>query len=170
MPVTYTPITSNTLTSATAIVTFSSIPSTYTDLVLVCSTKNTSASNQRLQLNFNGDSGTNYSCTRIYGNGSTATSDRFSSDTTADIGFFGGTNTTGYLQSITNIQNYSNTTTFKSILNRWNSQAGASGAQYTVEVVGLWRNTSAINTLGLTFNGSNIAAGSTFTLYGIKAA
>ena len=123
-----------------------------------------------MQLNFNSDSGFNYSITRLYGNGTTVTSDRFLNDASLDIGYFGGTNTTGYLMSTINIQNYSNTTTFKSILNRWNSQAGASGAQYTAAVVGLWRNTSAINTLGLTFNSANIAAGSTFSLYGIKAA
>ena len=170
MPSTYTPIATQTLGSSAASVTFSSISGTYTDLVLVCNAKNTSASNQRLQLNFNSDSGTNYSCTRLYGNGTTATSDRFSSDTTADIGFFGGTNTTGYLLSVVNIQNYSNATTNKTFLTRWNSQAGASGAQYTAAVAGLWRNTSAITSLVISFASNNIDVGSTFTLYGIKAA
>lgn len=170
MPVTYTPIATNTLTSAVASVVFSSIPSIYTDLVLVCSAKNDSTSNYRLQLNFNSDNVSNYSVTRLYGDGTTATSDRFFPDYSLDIGYFGGTNTTGYLMSTTNIQNYSNTTTFKSILNRWNSQAGGGGVQYNAALVGLWRNTSAINTLGLTFASSNIASGSTFTLYGIKAA
>lgn len=167
---TYVALATQTLGSAAASVTFSSISSGYTDLVLICNAKNDTASNQRLQLNFNGDYAFSYSYTRLYGSGTAAISDRFSAESVIDLGFFGGTNTTGYLQSITNIQNYSNATTFKSVLNRWNSQAGASGAQYTAAVIGLWRNTSTINTLALSFASANIAAGSTFSLYGIAAA
>ena len=71
MAVTYTPITSNTLTSATASVTFSSISGTYTDLVLVVSAQSAST-NVDLAMRFNSDSGTNYSNTRLYGTGSAA--------------------------------------------------------------------------------------------------
>jgi hypothetical protein len=46
----------------------------------------------------------------------------------------------------------------------------ASGSRYTVAEVGLWRNTSAITEIDLKFVTGNLVAGSTFTLYGIKAA
>jgi hypothetical protein len=73
MAKTYTLISSNTLSSAAASVTFSSIPSTYTDLVLQCSTR-TDRSNQtydNFRIRFNGDSGTNYSDRVIEGAGGT---------------------------------------------------------------------------------------------------
>jgi len=167
---TYEAIATTTLGSA-GTVTFTSIPSTYTDLVIVCNVKNATAGNLRFEMQFNGDTGTNYSVTRIYGNGSTASSDRFTSDGAMDVGFFGGSNATDLQTSIIQVQNYSNSTTNKTALTRWNSQAGASGAQFVAAVVGLWRNTAAITSIKLGFNGSNnIAAGSSLTLYGIKAA
>ncbi len=67
--------------------------------------------------------------------------------------------------------NYSNTTTFKTVL--CNSRVDEGNATYSgVEVlVNLWRNTAAINTIKIeTFNGSSLTTGSTFTLYGVKSA
>jgi hypothetical protein len=62
--------------------------------------------------------------------------------------------------------NYSNTTTNKTILSRINNAENSTVARVT-----LWRNTAAISTIFLTEgNGANFIAGSTFTLYGIKAA
>jgi hypothetical protein len=59
-------------------------------------------------------------------------------------------------------QNYSNATTYKSILMRVGKATNGTDA-----MVGLWRSTSAINTIKLM--GSNALYG-TLTLYGIKAA
>ena len=65
MATTYTPIATTTLGSGQTSVTFSSISGTYTDLILIASASNTGgATNIRLQ--FNGDTATNYSSTRIY--------------------------------------------------------------------------------------------------------
>jgi hypothetical protein len=170
MPKTYEPIATQTLGSAAASVTFSSIPSTYTDLVLVTTAKSSTTGSVRLDLTFNSDTASNYSTTRLYGNGTTATSDRFANATAVDIGFLPGSNGTGFGFVLCNIQNYSNSTTNKTCLYRWNSQTATSGNQYTTAGVGLWRNTSAITTINLVFAGTNIGIGSTFTLYGIKAA
>jgi hypothetical protein len=65
------------------------------------------------------------------------------------------------------MMNYANTTTNKSLLSR------ASWGDYSLmrAIIGLWRNTNAINTIKiLTANGNNFDVGSTFTLYGIAAA
>ena len=141
--------------------TFSSIPSTYTNLVLISNNINTGTNSIALQ--FNGDTGSTYSDTMLQGDGSGASSQRDSNNTYI---FIGGTSTDSNI-SICHIINYSNTTTNKTVLSRANWGA------YTLVrgIVGLWRNTSAINAIKIfTVNGSNFSAGTTFTLYGIKAA
>ncbi len=172
MPATYEPIATTTLSNAANTITFSSISGSYTDLVLVMrATNSSSVGNQPVLMTFNNDTGNNYSITRIYGNGSTPTSDRFSTQTSIDAGFLPGSNGTGPGTIIANIMNYSNATTYKTVLYRWESEAAASGSKYVVAGVGLWRNTSVITEIDLAFGGGfNFNSGSTFTLYGIKAA
>jgi hypothetical protein len=165
MPQTYTPIASQTLTSAQANVTFSSIPSSYTDLILVCSAALASGTND-MQFQFNSDTGSNYSATALAGSGSSAISTRFTSQTYGYADWYGQLNTTmGSSTQIIQIMNYSNTTTFKTTISRANQAAVGVDA-----IVNLWRSTAAINSIKL-FNASiNIATGSTFTLYGILKA
>lgn len=161
---TYTPIATTTLGSATNSITFSSIPSTYTDLVLVFNGSMASAADLLMQ--FNSDTATNYSDTILQGNGTSATSSRDTSQTSMTLGIT-GTGKTNIFTSIANIQNYSNTTTYKTVLVRVSEASTLTGA-----VVNLWRKTpEAINTIKVYGNGSvNISAGSIATLYGIKAA
>ena len=156
---TYTPIATTTLGSAAASYTFSSIPSTYTDLVLVVA--GTAGTDETIGVRFNGDTGNNYSETAISGDGSSATSFRETNLTRAHVGTIGSTQSV----SIINIMNYSNTTTNKTVLGRGNY----SGARVRTWVA-LWRNTAAINTVYVDAIGATFAAGSTFTLYGIQAA
>jgi hypothetical protein len=86
MPATYEPIATTTLGSAASSITFSSIPATYTDLRLSVTTADAGATATYLALQFNSDTGANYSRTRITGNGSTATSNRTTGDTNLSIG------------------------------------------------------------------------------------
>ena len=62
MAITYEPIATTTLGSATASVTFSSLGS-YTDIVLVCSVQSASSGDARINIRFNGDTASNYSGT-----------------------------------------------------------------------------------------------------------
>jgi hypothetical protein len=160
MAQTYTPLATTTLTSAQNTVTLSSIPSTYTDLLLVVN--GTSSASQAAYLYFNNDTATNYSATYLYGTGSSAISGRTTSDTriyTCDF-------TTTQSQIISQIMNYANTTTYKTEINR----GGGAGLD-TVASVGLWRSTSAINRIDIFLASSaTFSIGSTFSLYGIKAA
>jgi hypothetical protein len=165
MPVTYESIATTTLGSAAASVTFSSIPATYTDLVIVINAG--ASSNEDIGMRFNSDSGNNYSSTVLAGNGSTTSSGRISN--ASNIGLTSNAFMTTSLNqnTIVSVMNYSNTTTNKTALSRANNSANGVDA-----IVGLWRNTAAINTILLygRNSGHNFLSGSTFTLYGIKAA
>jgi hypothetical protein len=169
MPSTYEPIATTTLGSATSAVNFTSIPSSYTDLILVCNVVSFSSTGNVITAylgNGSYDTGTNYSFTNIRGDGSSAASSRQSS-TSLGAALFASTvgNGTGAAAIITHFQNYSNTTTFKTILSR-GSQAGT----LVDSNVSLWRSTVAINQIQVNSGVASMATGSTFTLYGIKAA
>lgn len=161
MPQTYTPIASTTLTATTTNVNFSSISGFYTDLVLIVS--GTCSAGSYLTLRFNSDTSTNYSTTELYGDGTTAGSVRNSSNNYMYIGAIRTTQS----NILTSIQNYSNTTTYKTVLSRTNN-----AATETKAVVGLWRATpAAITTIDVGTGGANtLQVGTVLTLYGIKAA
>jgi hypothetical protein len=165
MPATYDKIATTNGTGSSSSITISSIPATYTDLILIVNAATTSSTGNPC-LRFNGDTGNNYSRTNMGGQGSSTYSDR---ETSANrILLIGGVylNSTLNTNLIVQIQNYSNTTTFKSTFARANKASDAVDAN-----VGLWRNTAAINSLTFfTASGFNISTDSTFTLYGIKAA
>ena len=170
MATTYEPIATYTVSSAQASYTFSSISGTYTDLVLIASAKSSLTTTTQVKLTFNGDTTTNYSWTRLLGDGSAASSARGTSQAYVEVGYIAGNS--GTVQPdmfILNIQNYSNATTYKTFLSRWQSMNAANA--YVAAVVGLWRKTpEAITSITLTPTSANFETGSTFTLYGIKAA
>ena len=160
MPATYEPIATQTLGSAAASVTFSSISGTYTDLVLIVNASLASGAASTL-MRYNSDSGNNYSGTRLIGDGSSASSQRTTNANNNDIGYFN----TSMCASIVSIQNYSSTTTYKTCLVRANT------SEYVFGQVQMWRNTAAVTSINITNSSAvNFNAGSTFTLYGIKAA
>jgi hypothetical protein len=161
MTATYEPIATESLGTAQASVTFSAIPATYTDLVLVFN--GTIASGvQNMELRFNGDTTTNYSETRFFGTGSAVSTDRTSTTNQIRVGNIYTSQTVNIIQ----VMNYANATTFKTVLCRSNN----AGAQVSVHS-GLWRKSpEAITSVFVRpAGGVNFAIGSTFTLYGIKA-
>jgi hypothetical protein len=160
MPSTYSPIATVTASGSTNSVTFSSISGSYTDLIAVVAGA-TSTSAQGIKLRFNGDSGSNYSRTAVFGTGSSAGSTRDTSVTSIDVFFYGTTEAIG----ICNVMNYSNTTTFKTSISRGNDAASATNA-----IASLYRSTSAITSMEFFITSGNFATGSTFTLYGVKSA
>jgi len=160
MPSTYEPIATTTLGSASSSVTFSSITGSYTDLILVIA-GTMSGSGDATSVQVNSDTGSNYSSTRLYGDGTTAYSDRLTSQTRSALGLMMPA------QSVFTVHfmNYSNSTTNKTFLGRSSAASG-----FVEAAVGLWRNTSAITSITATTAGQTYQTGSTFTLYGIKAA
>ena len=166
---TYSLIASNTLSSSAASVTFSSIPSTYTDLVLSVCARTNDTGPENLQIYFNTDTATNYSTTYLQGNGASATSARYTSQsviqnpntvegTTYTSNTFGSIEI--YIPSYTASQN-------KPVSLSGASENNATTA-YINNGAGLWRNTAAITQIVIDQSGANFVSVSSFFLYGIK--
>jgi hypothetical protein len=160
---TYEAIFTTTLLSDNS-VSFSSIPQTYTDLVVVFNGKGTTGTTgyNNLTFTFNSDSSSLYSRTRVQGDGSSANAATDGSLARHDI--FVSNNGENFSTSIINIMNYSNTTTFKTAV--WRDSLVVTGG-LVVGWAGLYRSTSAITSIQFT---NTYKTGSTFSLYGIKAA
>jgi hypothetical protein len=164
MPRTYEPIASSTLGSAASTITFSSIPSTYTDLIVVVHGDTSATANILIRVgNSSADTGTNYSYTYLQGDGSSAASARQSSVSTGIYASF--VNTGDDFIGMWQIMSYANTNVFKTVLVAGTSQSG-----YVFRTVGLWRSTSAIDTVVVRPSSGNLSSGVTASLYGIKAA
>ena len=168
MATTYEPIATTTASGSASSVEFTSISGAYTDLFIV---SNCAVGSGTLYFAYqvgNGsiDTGTNYSYTYVLGSGTGASSGRV--DNTFNIEPFTNTGTNNRLNVLTSINNYSNTTTYKTFLTRHNSP---SDTRAVAASVGLWRSTSAINRIKIySIDGNNFTNTSTFTLYGILAA
>jgi hypothetical protein len=156
---TYVALDTKTLVAAVPSVTFTSIPQGYTDLVIVIA--GTSSTSAEIYCQFNGDTGSNYSRTFMYGDGGSAVSGRNSSGTAFSVGFRG----TNQSVARVNIMNYSNTTTYKTVLARSDA-----ADIVTVAEAALWRSTVAINSVYLYSGSGTFSTGSTFTIYGVAAA
>lgn len=162
MPVTYEPIATQTLGSTASQITFSSIPSTYTDLVIVSAPIGTG--DAQMQIRYNNDGTSSYGYTLMAGNASSVTPYRTGPVNQLGTDYFFSITTAGGVTLI-NVMNYSNTTTFKTAYIHSNNATKA-----TMAVVGVWQSTAAINRIDLYAASASFAAGSVFTIYGIKAA
>jgi len=166
MPATYEPIATTTLSTAASTITFSSIPGTYTDLRLVLVITGMSAGN-RTGIQFNGDTASNYSTTRLQGDGTTASST--ANNTNPNIRITDVNQLSTSLQFITlDLFSYAGST-FKTALAELSNDRNTAGSVY--RSVGLYRSTSAINSLNIMLlSAGTMSTGTTATLYGIKAA
>jgi hypothetical protein len=164
---TYTLISSNTVGSGgVASVTFSSIPATYTDLLVKVSVRGSAASvNQSYRMTFNGSSTTGLTMKRLYGDGASAASD---SGTTAEgVGASATANT--FSNDEFYIPNYASAN-YKSFSVDNVGENNAATA-YALLHAGLWSNTAAITSIVFTAVGvgGDLKQYSTFYLYGIKS-
>ena len=170
MASTYTLIQSQTLASSAASVTFSTIPSTYTDLVLKASARSTGSS-YTLVLKLNGTTA-NYSDTFLQGSGSAASSSAGSAQAASYQ--YGGVDLSTYtantfasaeiyIPSYTASQN-------KPFSNFAVTETNATAAEIFAHA-SLWLNTAAITTVDFSLTGGNsFVTGSSFYLYGISNA
>ena len=159
---TYVALDKITVGTATPSITFSSISGSYTDLVLVMDL-GAGTAGVDIYCQVNGDTASNYSHTRITGNGTAASSSRGTSLAYMRFSDGGSPQTTANSVTQVSFMNYSNTTTYKTALNR-----ASNGNRGTDGVVNLWRSTAAITSITVYLSSGNITAGSTFSLYGIK--
>jgi hypothetical protein len=160
-------IASNTLGSATTTVTFSSIPSTYTDLVLRMSTRIDSAPGTAdliIQIN----SGGNMSYTRIQGNGATASSFRSTGNSTLPVNYLQQSDSTSNTFDSSEVYFPSYTSSNNKVISSFGVQETNGTTAYMRAIAHLRSNTESITSLEIRNGGYNFVAGSSFFLYGIK--
>jgi hypothetical protein len=155
-----------------AIITFSSIPGTFTHLQVRAIVRDTGASyGYNVRLRFNGDSGSNYTRHNLEGNGSSASSSGSSSaETSIPIAqTTGGTNLTGNFSSfICDVLDYANTNKNKTA--RCLAGYDDNGSGYINLRSGSYMQTTAITSMTLESTGTLFEQYSSFALYGIKGA
>lgn len=166
MPLQLYKISSQTLTTSAASVTFSSIPSGYTDLKIVVSARCDTASVQQLVVLKINSLTTGYADRYLYGSGSGAGAGSYGSS----LGFVGDTpsanattNTFGSQEIY--ISNYTS-----SNAKSWSIDSVAetnATAAYMELTAGYNSTTSAITSIQLLPTSGNFIANSAFTLYGI---
>ena len=168
---TYEPIATQTLASAAASITFSSIAATYTDLRLVLTALSATSAGTYPYVYFNGISGTtNYSQTNISANGATAIS---SAETSVGSTYLVGSGTFVFCTDVIpgtatlDIFSYAGSTNKTTLCS---TSIDTNGAGNVARSVILWRSTAAITSINLGKLGQNYGIGTTATLYGIKAA
>ena len=155
----------------------SSIPSSYDHLYLEFSTRSDSPSGERdeADVTLNGDSGTNYSLTQLWGGSATPGSQRTTGVAMIDKNYINGDTSTAdtFGSGTLWIPHYANTANFKQVL----IQAACEGATTTdyrwglSVCAGLWSDTSAVDQITLApHTGTNFVQYSTFTLYGVTGA
>jgi hypothetical protein len=168
---TYTLISSNVLGSSAASVTFSAIPSTYTDLVIRMSVRlDAGGTEDSFWLRLNGLSTSIYSKTSVIDSGGTALSLRDTSTTQINLGDADAAGSTSNTFSSVEfyLPNYAGTTQKPSSIAY--AQENNSISVYQVgAIAGLTNLTSAVSSITLlSRTGVNLVSGSSFYLYGIK--
>lgn len=148
-----------TLASPTTTITFSSIPSTYTDLRVVVSALGTAG----LYCQLNSDTAGNYSYTLMYSSGSAVATT--SATSTSRVQLTVGINLSSSIPTFYGIDYFSYAgSTYKTL--SYGSNQDLNGTGYVVNGVGMWRSTSAITSISI-YSTSNLSTGTTATLYGI---
>jgi len=162
MPRTYEPIATVTATGSSTSFSFTSIPQTYTDLIVVFVGFATTGN---FFIRVNSDTSAIYSQTSLRGTGSVAGTSRETGQQNVYIGDFVADPISTISNAVMHFNNYSNATTFKTFLFRGNNSA-----KFTDITAGLWRSTAAITGISVHSSGANLNSTSVATLYGIKAA
>lgn len=171
MAITYVPITTTTCNTTTASVTFSSLPATYNDLVIVGQGKAQSGSSTLVDVGvrFNGDTNSNYSTVKTY-------SLNYSSGTVSTN--IGGINAETYLDANNtndalgsgfkiDLFDYNTTYSYKNFLNRASCFTQTDKGVFIT--ASTWKNAAAITSITLyPTTGSGFYAGTYIALYGIK--
>lgn len=159
---TYEPIATVTATGGSSILVMSSIPQTYTDLVLAVN--GDSDVDDEFRLRFNSDSGSNYRVLFLYGSSSGISSSEYTATNYAQLGGI-YTSGTGTGSNMLYIFSYANTSVSKTVVSTANS------GNYIQFRNNTWRSTAAITQIDCFLAGGGVFTNpTTLTLYGIKAA
>ena len=163
---TYVALATYTIPSATtdSSVTFSSIPASYRDLVIVIEA--TTSVDALIQARFNGDTGSNYGYVVMRGTSSTG-----SSSGTYNVAYLMDnlSEATKRFHVLMNVQDYSATDKHKTALVRSGTEQNADGNSSVYASAHRWANTSAITSIELFTSAGGFEAGSTLSVFGIEA-
>jgi hypothetical protein len=172
MATTYTCIASNILSTTTATITFSSISTSYKDLVikLVARSNEVGAFGTQIFVRFNGESGTAYSGRSMLGTATSKSSQSATNEAQIKFSYSAGSSVTANTFSNNEIYIPNYLSNLNKNISISYAQTSMSSSNYIRgEVAALARNTvKPINsiTLGL-LTGDSFVAGSEFYLYGI---
>ena len=161
----YDSIATQVVSSATSSITFSSIPSTYKHLQVRAFVRGTTGG--RLQMRYNGDTGSNYALHTIIGGGSTAFATSVTSTTTMQLSYTDG-DPNIFCANVVDIFDYTNTNKYKTMraLGGYDKNTATSGEASFWS--GLWMNTAAVSSITFFYSSGNLDQYSHFGLYGIK--
>jgi hypothetical protein len=156
---------------------FTSIPATYQHLQIRFSARslrtNSSPGSENLNLQFNGDTGSNYAFHFLRGDGTNVVPGASTSTTQINVNnaviASGSSNTTTYSPGIIDIHDYAVTTKNKTVTALCGYAFAVANGRYALSS-GFRNSTSAITSIALTADGQQFASGSVFALYGIKGA
>jgi len=165
----YNVISSVTTSGSQSSVTFSSIPQTYTDLVVVVTGRTTSANGVvNVITQFNGDSGSNYDSQYLQANSTNVAGAQTVSGTFINAGVITAATAPANASGSSHffVRNYTSTTFFKTVITD-GAADGGSGAFYRGIMGGLWKSTAAITSMTVAPSTGNFTDGSVVTLYGI---
>ena len=172
LPSSFESIASATGTGSSGLITFSSIPSTYSHLQIRGIFRSSETTGTNIYINLiNNDSGSNYTAHRIQGDGSSRTSAGAANQPDIFAGRAPGTGTTtGTMGAIIlDIHDYASTTKLKTLRMLSGQNSNDTYAGLISLRSGLWRNTNAINSISFDLGaGVNFSTSTTFALYGIK--
>ena len=159
-------------TGSSGTITFSSIPATYASLqIRILGRTTTAGTDNDLYLQFNGDSSSVYDQHSLRGNGTTASATGAINQTRARISIASGNGSASNIMGvgIVDIHDYASTTKNKTV--RAFSGQDQNGADQSVYLFsGLWRNTSAVNSVSVIVPTLNFTTQTVVSLYGIKGA
>jgi hypothetical protein len=164
----YELISSTILGTATANIEFDNIPQTYKHLQVRLVGRSSFAANfDNLAFYLNNNTASNYATHALFGNGSSVTSNAFTSEARLFFPtlFTAASNTANAFQGgVIDILDYSSTT--KNTTTRALTGVAASGPAICL-ISGLWNNTAAVTRINFE-NSGNFVTGTRFSLYGIR--
>jgi hypothetical protein len=153
----YVALATTTLGSAASSVTFSSIPATYKDLIVVIN--GTLSADSSVHVYYNADTAANYTRVFIAGNGSSSEASASTDSRIIDM-----RNTAS--NSIVQIMDYSATNKHKTALVR--SNYAGDNLPGVWACAGRWANTAAITSVSIDPDSTTqLASGTTISLYGV---
>jgi hypothetical protein len=158
-------IETKTLGAAAALIEFTSIPQTFTDLLLLISARGTNASTEvEGFLTFNGSSA-DFSSRVLYGNPPGGNAVSFTGGYTAGPISANSSTANTFANTSVYIPNYSGSANKSFSVDSVNENNATTA--FTFIVSGLWSNTAAITSIGIQATPGNLNTGTTASLYGI---